>query len=266
MSNDIINAPANTVGAVSTGRLAALAAAAKEAAAKERPSLSKISLKAGIISYGGQPVKDNALEVIILAAIYKNVYYKGKYDPNNIVNPNCFAFSETDNDLAPSDVVTSPVNAACDGCPNNEWGSDPSGGRGKACKEGRRLVLLPATVLNDADPIKAIKEGELAIVDLPVMSVKNYSSYVNILAASIGLPAWACVTRLTTKPDAKSQFRVEFQGIKGVGSEDILDALETRKTDAIRIGLLGFDTVADESEAPPEGEGDGSKGKKAKKF
>ena len=264
MSNEVIEAKTHAVGTVSTSRLADLAKQAKEAAQKERPSVSKISLKAGIISYGGQPVKDNRLDAIVLASTYRNNFYAGKYDPNNIVNPTCFALGESDEGLAPDAVVSNPVHATCDGCPNREWGSDPGGGRGKACKESRRLVLLPASVLADPDPVAAITRGELAVIDLPVMSVKNYSQYVNVLAASIGLPIWACVTEISTRPDPKSQFRVEFKGISGVDSDALLDALEAKKVEALRIGLIGYDATHDPDEEPPTPAA--STKKTAKKF
>lgn len=249
--------PAGTLAVPSANRFAALAAQAKEAAALERPNLSKISLKSGVITYGGHPVKDNRLPCIIMAASYKNALYKGRYDPNNIVNPNCFSLSEFDDDMVPDAVVTRPEAESCTGCPMREWGSDPGGGRGKACKETRRLIVLPASVLEDEDPIKAIKEGELAIIDIPVMSVKFYSQYINILSDSIGLPAWAVVTDVFTKPDPKSQFVVQFQGIKAAGGDDILDALEARRAQAAKISLIGYDATAEEGEegAEPAGKG-----------
>jgi hypothetical protein len=262
--NEVIETKSQAVGMPSQSRLAMLAEQAKQAAAAERPSLSKISLKGGILAYGGAPAKDNRMDVIVLAATYRNTFYAGRYDPNNIKNPNCFALSETDEGMTPDAVVTEPVSASCDGCPNREWGSDLNGGRGKACKETRRLVLLPASVLDDPDPINAIKTGELAIMDLPVTSVKHYSNYVNVLSASIGLPVWACVTEVQVKPNAKTQFEVGFRGIRAAAtSDELIDALEARKADAVRIGLIGYDSVDDgsEEEAPaPAGK------PKAKKF
>ena len=247
---DVVEVKSTPLSTVSTSRLAMLAEQAKQAAAVERPSISKVSLKSGVISYGGNPVKDNKLDCIILAATYRNTFYPGRYDPNNIVNPTCFSLAETDEGMVPDGVVTDPINPTCDGCPHREWGSDLNGGRGKACKETRRLVLLPASVLDDADPIKAIREGELAIMDLPVTSVKNYSQYVNILAASIGLPIWACVTEVSAKPDAKTQFKVLFTGIRAAANTDaLIDALEARRADAIRIGLIGYDSTTSEEEA-----------------
>jgi len=231
---------------ISNDRFAALASQAKQAAAKERPSISKVSLKSGVISFGGTAVKDNRLECIILVATYRNTFYKGRFDPNNIVNPNCFAFGETDVGMVPDPNVTDPVNPTCTGCENGEWGSDLNGGRGKACKQTRRLVIMPASALENG--AEGVKVAELAILDVPVTSVKHYSQYVNILAGSIGLPMWACVTEVSAKPDAKTQFSVNFKGISAVPSDDILDALEARKAEALRIGLLGYDKSNDEAE------------------
>lgn len=267
MTTEIAKAASTAVGAVSQSRLAMLAEQAKAAAAAERPNVSKISLKSGVISYGGAPVKDNVLDCIVLVATYRNTFYHGRYDPDNIVNPTCFSLSEKDEGMVPDAIVTEPIHATCDGCPNREWESDMNGGRGKACKETRRLILLPASVLSDPDPIKAIKTGELAILDLPVTSVKNYSQYVNVLAASIGLPIWACVTAISAKPDPKTQFKVLFQGIRAAAETDeLLDALEARRVEALRIGLLGYDGVTpmptEEELAAQEAAAKASKGKK----
>lgn len=254
MSKEVAKVAPTAVAAVSTSRLAMLAQQAKEAAAQERPSLSKISLKAGVMSYAGSAVKNNAMDCIVLSAAYRNTFYKGRYDANNIKNPACFALNTTDKGMVPDGIVTTPQHSTCDSCPNREWGSDPNGGRGKACKESRRLVLLPASVLEDADPVNAIKTGELAILDLPVTSVKHYSNYINVLAASIGLPVWACVTNISVKPNARTQFEVNFQGIRAAGETDaLIDALEARTAEATRIALIGYDSVdegEDEEEVP----------------
>lgn len=259
---EVVEAKQTAIAMPSSSRLAALAEQAKAAAAQERPSVSKVSLKSGVISIGGSPVKDNRLDCIVLASTYRNTFYKGRYDPNNIVNPNCWALSETDQNMVPDEKIEEPVNATCAGCPNAEWGSDLNGGRGKACKETRRLVLIPASVLEDDDPVAAIKTAEMAFLDVPVTSVKNWAQYVNILAGSTGLPVWAAVTEISARPDPKTQFKVEFRGIKAAGDDAILDALEARKPEAVRIGLIGYDAPADEDEeeAPAKPAG------KAKKF
>ena len=249
MSNEVAAKPGTEVAGISSGRFAALAQQAKDAAAKERPSISKISLKAGVISYGGNAVKDNRLDVVVLAAVYRNTFYAGRYDANNIVNPDCFSLSETDEDMVPANAVHKPEHPTCAGCPRAEWGSDLNGGRGKACKQTRRLVLLPASALENPE---AVLTGEMAMLDIPVTSVKNYANYVNVLAASIGLPPHAAVTEISAKPDAKTQFKVEFKGIRAVPSDALLDAIEKRQPDATRIGLLGYESSNDGEEALPD--------------
>ena len=264
MSNAVTTKPGTEVAGISSGRFAALAQQAKDAAAKERPSVSKISLKAGVISYGGNSVKDNRLDVVVLAAVYRNTFYSGRYDSNNIVNPDCFSLAETDEGMEPYNAVHKPEHATCEGCPRAQWGSDLNGGRGKACKQTRRLVLLPASALASEDDVLS---GEMAVLDIPVTSVKNYANYVNVLAASIGLPPHAAVTEISTKPDAKTQFKVEFKGIKAVPSDALLDAIEKRRAEATRIGLLGYESSNDAEEALPAAADKGTPVKKAvKKF
>jgi hypothetical protein len=226
---------------------AKLAAEAKEVAAEERPSVSKISLRAGQISYGGNPVRGNVLSCIILVAGYRNVYYDKPFDPNNLQNPVCFALSVKDDGSleAHENVPDENVPAfatrqerSCATCPLNEWGSDPKGGRGKACKETRRLVVLPADA---AESPEGCKTAEMAIVDIPVTSGKNYSNFVNGLAASASVPPWACITDVSTSPNAKTQFQVNFTPVKVVQDVEVLAILESRKAEAERLVLTPYD-------------------------
>ena len=231
--------------------LAALAAEAKAAAAQERPAVGRISLKSGVMSYAGAPVPGNKMEAVVLAASFKNVWYAGRYDPNNIVNPNCFALSMTDEDMAPHANVSSPPADACAACPNNEWGSDPNGGRGKACKQGRRLILIPGhAVEQGAD---AVRTAEMAVLDLPVTSVRNYSNYVNTLAASTNMPAYAAVCEISVVPDAKTQFKVQFRAMRVMPSLEHLNAVKSRMDSARALALEPYESSNDEEEesAPP---------------
>lgn len=241
-------APAGGSLTLPSGLLAKLAEEAKAAAALERPSLSKLSLKSGVLSYGGAPVAGNKMEVLVLSASYLNVYYEGRYDANNIKNPNCFAVSETDEGMSPHDNVANPQHSVCKGCPQNEWGSSPTGGRGKACKEKRRLVLMPATAIEGG--VDKVKSAELALLDLPVTSVRNYSQFVNTLSVSAGVPPYAAVALLTVVPDAKTQFKVNFQPMRIIPTEELLEAVIARREEALRISLQGYDETANEDEDP----------------
>jgi hypothetical protein len=231
--------------------LAALAAEAKAAAAQERPAVGRISLKSGVMSYAGAPVPGNKMEAVVLAASFRNVWYAGRYDPNNIVNPNCFALSMTDDGMAPHANVSTPPAKSCADCPNNEWGSDPNGGRGKACKQGRRLILIPGHAVEQGPD--TVRTAEMAVLDLPVTSVKNYSGYVNTLAASTSMPVYAAVCEISVVPDAKTQFKVQFRAMRVMPSIEHLNAVKSRLEGARALALEPYESSNDEEEddAPP---------------
>lgn len=240
--------------ALSSGLMARLSAQAKDQAAQERPSVSKISLRGGMLAIGGQPVAKNVLPVVIMFAGNRNAYYDKPFDPNNLQNPVCFALGGNDDEMfAHPNVPDGNVGPdseeferasprACDGCKFNEWGSDPKGGRGKACKETRRLVLIPG---NGLDTVEAVQKAEMAILDIPVTSGKNYSNFVNALASQTNLPPWAVVTDVSTERDPKTQFKVTFTPTNVVSEdEEIFLALEKRKEEAVRLAMTPYDEVA----------------------
>lgn len=243
--------------ALPTDFMAELRASAQQAAAKERPSVSKISLKSGQISYMGDPVKGNNMDVIILTSVFRNVYYSGRYDANNVVNPNCFALQEEEEDMAPHENVAEPEHATCEGCPRAEWGSDPGGGRGKACKQSRRLILLPADAVDSAE---TVTKAEMALLDVPVTSIKNWANLVNTMGAS-GHPVWGTVVNISTAPDAKTQFKLHFAPLKKVMDEDILRSLMKKRDEALRVALAPWDETqtAEAAEAAKSAPSKGNK-------
>lgn len=267
---DIIESKTTAVGLPGSWR-EKLAQQAKEAAAKERPSVSKISLRAGVIKYGDQPVKGNILPAIVLLAAHRNTYYDKPFDPNNLANPVCFALSISGDDMeahanvpdenVPANSLEKPraTPRSCDGCAFNDWGSDPKGGRGKACKETRRLIILPADA---ADSVENAKNAEMAIIDIPVTSGKNYSNFVNGLAAGAQVPPWAAITDISTQPDAKSQFKVTFTPKQVIADDAVLEALHARFEEAERVALIPYDEVGSTNAGKMQ-EGDGVAAKAA---
>lgn len=189
-----------------------LAKHAQKAAAAERPALAAISLRGGIMSYEKQPVPGNKLSVIIVASTMQRLYYDKPFDPNKPASPICFAFHDGTDDVpwVPHEKAHAKQSDLCATCPMNEWGSDIKGGRGKACKEVRKLALIPNTA-----------GKEMAMMSVPVMSVKNWSNYVNGLAASVRRPPWGVVTEVSVHPDARSQFTVKFDLVELVPEEKL---------------------------------------------
>jgi hypothetical protein len=200
-----------------------VAAAADVAKATEDSAASTgswVSLKGGRISIDGAEATDNQIDVIVLYHVLENQYYESDYDPDVPASPICFAFGRVAPDMAPHADCPAPQHDGCKGCPNSEWGSARKG-KGKACKEVRRLALITADEADDPT-------SDVRLLKIPVMSCKNWTGYVRHLADVLHLPPFAVLTRISLVPDPKSQFRVEFKYLVKV-SEAHLPALLARK-------------------------------------
>jgi len=230
-----------------------LAEEAKAEAAAFVPSVGRISIKGGQMQANGEPVTGNTVNVIVLAHVFENAYFSKPYNPKELRNPDCFALGANKDELVPDPIVPEPIGDACAKCDYLQWGSDPKGGRGKACKEVVRLALLP--VQNVTDP-QAVASSEIAVLKVPVTSVKNWGNYLQRLSALNGRPSWAVLTEIKVVPDAKTQFKVLFDWKADVVSDDILTALSQRTKMARDILLVPYDKpgeVVEEEEAPTTG-------------
>lgn len=213
-----------------------MAADAKEVAKSERPSMGRISLRSGIMTYQDNPIPNNTLSCVVVASVHENVYYDKPFDPDVISPPACFALSIDGKGIAPHDVVPEPINDVCDGCDFMEWGSK---GRGKACSERRRLALLPIDA--KASSPDDIRDAEMAVLSLPVMSVANWSKYVNELTLKYERPPWGVLTEVSVKPDPKSQFKVYFKDLTTVGDDEALAAIHNRIEPASAVLMQPYD-------------------------
>ena len=175
-----------------------LKAQAVEAAKGERPLVSSISLQSGQITYGGNPIPGNSLDCIIAASTHANFFYDKKWKPDTISAPACYAYSATGKGMKPHPTSTNPQHETCEGCPNNEWGSAAEGD-GKACKNQRVLAL----VTPDGGE-------EVAILKVPVTSVKNYSDYVNKVSTLFSRSLNGLITTISAEPHKKTQFKLNF--------------------------------------------------------
>ena len=193
------------------------------------------SVRGGQLSFNDAPVPGNQMGVVILASIFENVYYEGVYDPNNPTPPTCFAFSPTEDTLAPHEAVVAKGQQqhddACKGCPMNEWASAETG-RGKACRNTRRLGLIPAGEFNkdnrfeayDADHFTSAGVGYLK---LPVTSVKGYANFVKQVANTLRRPPFAIFTKVRIVPDPQTQFKVLFEPL-GAITHDLMPVIMDR--------------------------------------
>lgn len=209
-----------------------LAQAAKDETAVETTDMQAFSIRAGVLSYNGQPMPENKMNVIVVSSAFEKSMFISKFDPNNITPPLCFALSPDGDEMEPhensfmkqgNEDKDSESFGKCHGCPQLEWGSDPGSpsGRGKMCKETRRLGLLSYDALADG-----VEKANAAMIRIPVTSVANWASYVHLLSATLKRPAWSVITEISVHPHVKNQMEVKFTPIGPINDVRILKALQ----------------------------------------
>jgi hypothetical protein len=223
-----------------------LAADADAAAKTEAPGVQFISTKSGILTIGGSPVAGNALDVVIIGSPVERLFYPGRFDPTKAEAPACSAISATNTDCKPSLAVLDRQHETCAGCPRDAWGSSLSGGKGKACKETRRLLLISSSDTKDAG---AVASAGLAIVRPPVTSLTNWSLYVQSVAARTRKPLFAVITTVSLKPDAKSQYKMHFELKEIIEDIEVVRALKARGLREVERALQSSVTEGEDDHA-----------------
>lgn len=216
------------------------------------------STRSGVLSWQDSPLPDNEMAVILLDSIFENVYYEGQYDPDVPQSPTCFAFSREGADLTPHTIVTDAGQAqsldGCAVCEHNEFGSAETG-RGKACRNTRRLAMVPAGTFNRDGSLELFNDPNhyattaVGFMKLPVTSVKGYANFVKQVAGALRRPPFGIVTRVAVVPDPKSQFKVVFEPLEKVPDE-LMGTIMERREEVMQTIDFPYQ-LDDAEEAPP---------------
>ncbi len=203
--------------------------------------------------------------LLILGARFENALYSGDFDADNPNAPDCFAISQTEDDLAPPEALgdkrqcmqSEPSSEKCEGCWANAFGTAERG-KGKACKNVRRLAVLPADRLD----AKSLSEVEGAMLRIPVTSVKNYSTFANKVTKGLNIPLFLLRTSIAIEDDEKTQFKITFEPVdmadtkKGsvplvIQDEDLLEVIEARVKEAETF-LDQLPNLSSDADAPKQ--------------
>jgi len=137
------------------------------------PSGFMVNLKGKVFTLPNGASSDGPLTCVILDWVSENTFFEGIYNPKDIKPPVCFAVGAEPLKLAPSKNAPKPQHESCKDCPQNQWESDPKGGKGKACKNTRRLLIVPI----DAEP-----GTQPWIIKASPTSLKHFDKYINALS------------------------------------------------------------------------------------
>lgn len=241
----------------------------QEDTAESGGGMKWFSTKSGVLSFDDEPLPGNRMLAVILDGVFEHVYYEGKFDANNPSPPTCFAFGRDEGELAPhKDVVERDQAQAdrCSECEFNKFGSADTG-RGKACRNIRRLALLPGGTIKKDGKISIFKDADhyaeagMGFMKIPVTSTTAYKAYVKSLGQSLRKPTFAVVTEISIVPDATTQFAVKFNAIEELPFE-CLDAIFKRVQEAEAIIESPYNL--DVEEEAPRARGRGAAAKPAK--
>jgi hypothetical protein len=171
-----------------------------------------VSFKGGHLSIDKVAIPGDKLNVVVLTFIAENTYYKGKYDPTKTQMPVCYAVYNNLNDMWPNAADVKEVQSDdCASCKHYQWGSDPAGGRGKACKTRYRIGLIPAF---DADATDMdVLGSELRFATIPVTSCKSFEQFMSRCELLYGRPMFGLISELSVVPNEKTLYEVKFSPI-----------------------------------------------------
>jgi hypothetical protein len=185
-----------------------------------------ISIRGGIMSYAGAPMPNNEMNCIIVEHLMTKAYYEGKFDPDNRASPVCYAYGQPNPDGTMPDMVPHADSEkkqgdACDGCRWNAF-KTADNGKGKACKDQRRIALVHADSLKNP---AGLAKAPIAFAMVPVTSVAGWAQYVRGLREVAKRPPYAVITRLKVVQDPKVQFRMTFDLVDKITDPKLLGPL-----------------------------------------
>jgi hypothetical protein len=180
------------------------------------PTGQFVGTQGGVFTVDKVPVPNNELECIAVEHIFENALYEGDFSSDNPQPPICFALGDVEADLAPDALSEepqvgkgspNPEATCCAECPNNEYGSSEKG-RGKACKNGRRVGIIASDAVETG-----VVEAAVHYLKVPPTSLAAWDGYVKQMADTLHRPPFALVTsiKLVPPPPGKLGFRFEIK-------------------------------------------------------
>lgn len=164
------------------------------------------------------------LEVVVVDFITHNNFYEGAFDRNNPTPPACFAIGAEPALMVPSPNSPDKQAEACAKCPNNQYGSAPTG-QGKACKNKRALAVIPTSALDNPE-----EDAPIWVMEIPPASLKTFDAFVTGVRTKHGLPPVGVVASVVM--DKSSQYAApRFSAVRKLTNEE-LGVFMTRREEA----------------------------------
>ncbi len=224
---------------------------------------NQISTKGGTFTFNGEDI-GRELSIVPLGAIHLNILYHGNYNPDQPGGAACFAINHDQLQLAPPPTLDlaeeqgeiGRQSDSCKTCWANAFGSNPRTGKGKACNNRIRLVVMSMPEDFGDFTAEYVQQASLAFINIPTMSRDNWSTFANKIVKGYGVPVFFAPCEMTVRPHDKYLFEVDFEELGLIETVDIIDALEARmeEVEAVLVAppALGGQEEEDEEEDKPK--------------
>ena len=209
-----------------------LAEAAKDVLATEVGAGGNyLSIDDGRLKYKGLEFPGNKVDVVVLDAVFANAYYDKPYKPGEPGSPVCYAFAWREDLLVPHEQCAKAQHPQCKGCLKNAYKS-AANGKGKACANTRRLLLLTPDMLTN------LSEAQPLIFKVSPTNLQSWAGYAQQLAAIFKRPPYGVVTNLAVVPDPSNKYHINFTKLANIDDGAIGSALVALQTQTREAGLL----------------------------
>jgi hypothetical protein len=160
-----------------------------------------------LVSSQGDETPWQQLYLDIVIAGSNPISLRTFYDPTKVYNANAPKEEKTpwcssEDGVGPREGSQHPQAPTCAQCPRNAWGSDPRGGKGKACGERKRLSVV---VVNDPNPLAAYMFG---VSGGSHKNLRDYAKFVNDLPPQQGVKVE--LESVVTRVEFESQGVLKF--------------------------------------------------------
>lgn len=220
-------APKNAVMSIQE-QIAQQIARQNETAQGLRSSGSYIGFKNAQLKVDGIAIPANQLDVRVLAAISERAWYSKDFDADAVQVPDCYALDDT----VPHDQAKNPQASSCAECERNKWGS-ATRGKGKACRESARVIVIPANV--------PLASAQMYTAKVPVTSLSTVTSFTSRCGQANKLMG-EFVTKLSVTEDKKTFFKVHLAPVE-VTSEIDMAALLVCQDAAYQRALTPYPSI-----------------------
>ena len=199
------------------------------------PAGNRISLKGRVFTMPDGSTNPGPIGAVILDFRNYNSYWDTPYNPNQLVDPVCFALSREFGDLAPSADATNPQAEHCAVCTRNVFGS-AANGKAKRCKNARRLAIVPPDATLETAPM---------LLDASPTAISAFESYLLGLATEGKMPV-EVITHIAFDP-ASDFPSLRFGKPKPLTDQQLAVAMKLREKAQVMLDMTGARAANEET-------------------